>query len=297
MKLTFIILCVTTVFFGVKCGLIKNLLGTVSDKVHQVTDGNIIQNMGNMLYNETKGIVEDFGDLLHLRKNKTNEKKEGTENSKNVQHGEVSNSPTSATIQASTATTTTQIVQPNEPDIQDMNTKPSTETNAGKVKEGDGSYDNQEESRAVSRDPSESSKLVFIEDDHHYGEGKISPRIARHIQTHSETEGDLVQQEKLNTNTFDEVIVMYENSKLTNFNNLSDDKITDMSYENSGIEVVIIKDCPEGQEMILDGSCIETDFSTEKNNQQGVGRASFVAGCFNGFAKADDGSCQEVLYD
>ncbi|CAH2095463.1 unnamed protein product [Euphydryas editha] len=248
--------------------------------------------MGHIVYNETIGIVEDLGDLLN---SKNNQKKEGN-NDKNVNHEKVSNSITaSAIIQESTAKNIVKTIQPNEPNAQDLNTYPATETAIKRVKEGYDN-DNQEESTKIS-ESSESSKLVFTEEDHHYGEGIISPRIARHIKMDNIANESLARRETPNTNTFNELIVMYENSIVTNFENLTDDMITDISFENKGVEVVIMKDCPEEQEMTLDGSCKETDVSTENNLEKGIGRANFEAGCFNGFARADDGSCQEVLYD
>lgn len=54
--------------------------------------------------------------------------------------------------------------------------------------------------------------------------------------------------------------------------------------------------CPKGFEVSEDGLC-ELSFDAGTDTSRGNSRANFGAGCLKGYARAEDGTCQEIIYD
>ncbi|XP_064074146.1 uncharacterized protein LOC135193860 [Vanessa tameamea] len=300
-----IILCSLTLFLCAECGLLKSVLDTVSNEVHKIKDGNVVENVVNIVRNETKGIVEDLGDLLHTRKNQNDKKIKPTVTDKDKKVEEIPNSTRKpVTIQDSTAKIDKdEHIQPVS-NNQDHKIHPATEETVNKIPDN---TNQAVDSTQISSESSDTNRLVFNDEDYNYGEGTIVPRTARHIKVDNKTKQDAgIEQtiekddKKIIPSAGEEII--YANTNVTEFF-LNNDDFDDINFDssnvmppgNASVETIVVGDCPEGSEISVDGLCVET--STSRVPAKAKNRANFVGGCLHGFGQADDGTCQEIIYD
>lgn len=140
------IFCLYTVFICAEGGLIKNLLGTVTSEVHDVSHG-IIKNVVNIIDKATHHVVGDVSHILHIRR----------------------------------TTPKTYSIEPmNNTETQVMNFPPKTST----ITNENNIEDNTPSNNVKSVNEPNRSKNDLIENDsyssdYNFGEGVISPRIGR----------------------------------------------------------------------------------------------------------------------
>ena len=161
-----------------KGGFIKNLLGTVTDGVHEVSHG-IIESVSHT-FDEAANVIEDMSNVLHIGKTtpKTSYSIQTQKPYTNWNKPEYSNTQTQVTT---LATTKSSNVENNQAFPEKKIEKYTTLSEVKPTKEFD-----QNGGKDMVSENSNSQLNNLIENDsfdYNYGEDVISPRIARSIVT------------------------------------------------------------------------------------------------------------------
>ncbi|XP_069361742.1 uncharacterized protein [Maniola hyperantus] len=299
------ILCLSSLFLCAKCGLIKNFLGSVREEVHKLTEGNVVVNTVHEIVEVKKGMINDLSNIIlnskdYMKPNNNDHSNKNTPQQfqpHNTYNNDILLSVPKPTINLN------EIIPP-------VNTKPLP----GNVPIPEYSTINSnpnKEDHTIQTSTELIKPIVFNENasnvDVNEYEFGIEPRIARQISpydfedtTLEQRDSDKPDDEVRNPNQIEtfindkNILINRENEKtMINF---------DPPLNNSSvIGTQVVNGCPEGFEIAADGSCnmfsVALNPGNDTKNEEKNSKANFVGGCFIGYAHAEEGSCQEIIYD
>lgn len=295
-------ICLIYMIPSAKCGLVKEFFGTVSNEMHKLAKGSVVVNTVHEIVQVKKEIITDFSNII----NPNNYLK-----SKNNQEYFNTNAPNQIELSNTDNNEFSLISKPTE-NINEftppLDNKPSNKL----VPENTIFNMNKEKEQFIQTSTEFIKPIVFNQNgsDAEITEFDIEPRIAReispsHFENQTRKEDNVTAETNVKKETDFNIEESFKNEHISNetLNSTTDAYGSialnfDSPQNNSDvIEIVVVDGCPEGFEVAADGSCDLPFDAGNDTRQEGKNRANFVAGCFQGYAHAEDGTCQEIIYD
>ncbi|CAH2230709.1 jg12011 [Pararge aegeria aegeria] len=283
-----VILCLSYMFMCSKCGLIKNFLGTVKEEVHKFAEESVVVNTVKEIVEVKKGIITDIGNMININSYVKPNNNVHVSSTTTQQY-----SPQNTEFNDNLLSVSKPTINLNDI-IQPLDTKPILGNAA--IPTTINTY--KDKYQFIQTSTETYKPVVFDKNggDAEITEYGIEPRIARQITPRNSEDafikdaGTSQNETDFNYKTFDISINNENESILTNF---------DIPLNYSGaVETIVVDGCPKGFEIAADGSCVLFDVKNENTMKvEGKNRANFDGGCLSGYGHADDGSCQEVIYD